>query len=206
MHALGMTALPRIGRPIVQHLQWQIRGVGPPVADAGMSATDANENSRLECAKSCQKFPNQRLDRLEAVARRYQHDDGHRKSLQILLEFDVLIGRQQGVEFCRCLPQESAMLRLVQPICVTVRTSCPVSRPANGLGKDSSSRSRTGGQKVLGDLQGGHRLLVRYGREVVEESLQAIASGEVVQEVFHRDARPDEHWGSSKNIGIAAHH
>lgn len=38
-------------------------------------------------------------ERLEAVAVGYQNDDGDRERLEVLLEFDVLVGSEDGVEF-----------------------------------------------------------------------------------------------------------
>ena len=45
------------------------------------------------------------------------------------------------------------------------------------------SRSRTGRQQVLGHFESGYGLLAGDGRKMVEESVQTVASGEVVQQV-----------------------
>ena len=59
----------------------------------------------------------------------------------------------------------------------------------SGRGNDSSSRSRTRGQQVLGDFERCDRLFPRDGGKVVDEALQVVAGGEIVQQVLDRDAR-----------------
>jgi hypothetical protein len=52
-------------------------------------------------------------------------------------------------------------------------------------------------------LKGGHCLLPRHGRELVEELIEAVASLEIVDQVPERDPGPDEDWGTPKDFGVA---
>ena len=60
----------------------------------------------LESLERLKNPSDQRHERFEAVASGYQNNDGDGKRLEVLLEFDVLIGGEDGVEFVGGLPQE----------------------------------------------------------------------------------------------------
>ena len=65
--------------------------------------------------------------------------------------------------------------------------SVSASRGASGRGSDSSCRSRTRRQPILGDFQRRDRLFPHAGGKVVDEALQAVAGSEVVQQIPYRD-------------------
>jgi len=72
-----------------------------------------------------------------------------------------------------------------QPIAATTRTSCPDSNVANGRGDDSSSRTRTGRQHLLGgNFEYSHRLLALHRREVVKELVEGISCRQRVDKVL----------------------
>jgi len=55
----------------------------------------------------------------------------------------------------------------------------------NGRGKDSSRRTRTGGQQFFGgELEYGHGLLSLHGWKMVEELVERIPCGKVVDKVL----------------------
>jgi len=60
--------------------------------------TYTNENVGLESLKNPENIGNERLKRFDTVAVGHKNDDRDRQRLQILLEFDVLVGGQQRVE------------------------------------------------------------------------------------------------------------
>ena len=53
----------------------------------------------LESVERLKNPGDQGHERFEAVAVGYQNDDGDGKRLEVLLEFDVLVGGEDGVEF-----------------------------------------------------------------------------------------------------------
>src|SRR3990172_3856488 len=61
---------------------------------------------------------------------------------------------------------------------------------------------RIGRDDLSGQLQSGHRLFARYGRELLEEYLKAVSCLEIVEENLHRDPRSDEHRSSPKDLGV----
>src|SRR5947209_321549 len=88
----------------------------------------------------------------------------------------------------------SSPLRLLaQPISGAVFTSWPTSSRFKRLGRHSSSRTRTGEERLLGLLQGRYGLLAGHGREILEEFGQWLAPFQVVQQRRERHARADEH-------------
>src|SRR6185436_13049438 len=64
---------------------------------------------------------------------------------------------------------------LAQPISGAVLASCPASSCLRRLGRHSSSRTRTGEERLLGLLQGRDGLLAGDRREVVEELRKGLA-------------------------------
>ena len=68
--------------------------------------TYANEHLWLERFKSLKNLGNERLKRFQTVAVGHENNNGHRQRLQVLLEFDVLIGSQQRVERRRRLAKQ----------------------------------------------------------------------------------------------------
>ena len=59
----------------------------------------SHQGSWLESVERLKNTGDQGHERFEAVAVGYQNDDGDGKRLEVLLEFDVLIGGEDGVEF-----------------------------------------------------------------------------------------------------------
>ena len=59
----------------------------------------SHQGSWLESVERLKNTCDQGHERFEAVAVGYQNDDGDGKRLEVLLEFDVLIGGEDGVEF-----------------------------------------------------------------------------------------------------------
>ena len=60
----------------------------------------------MECVERLENPGDQGHERFEAVAVGYQNDDGDGKRREVLLEFDVLVGSEDGVEFGGGLSQE----------------------------------------------------------------------------------------------------
>ena len=71
--------------------------------------TYANKNLGLKGLKNPKNFGNLRFERLEPVGPGYEHDDGNRQGLQVLLELDVLVGSQQRVEVGSGLREKRAV-------------------------------------------------------------------------------------------------
>ena len=46
-------------------------------------------------------------------------------------------------------------------------------------------------------------MLAGHGWKVVEEIVERVSARELVEQVFHRHSRADEHWSSAKNLWIA---
>src|SRR5262245_33648389 len=99
----------------------------------------------------------------------------------------------------------SPLLRLVHDRSVTVRTSCPLNLPASGRGKDSSSSTRTGGQEFRGNIESGDGLLASHRWEMLQKSLDRVASRQVVQKILDGHAGPGEDRRSTHDFGIAPH-
>ncbi len=91
----------------------------------------------------------------------------------------------------------------INPICLTVRTSCSGISRASCRGSDSSSRMRTGDQNIPSELKCCDGLLPCDGREVIEEIVQTVASREVVDQVLQRHACANKHGGTAQNLWIA---
>ena len=90
----------------------------------------------------------------------------------------------------------------VQPIVATVRTSWSDSSPASGLGSDSSSRRRTGSQKISGELKRGDRLLTLHGGGIVKELIEGIPGGQIVQKVLYRHPRSAKDWSAAEDLRV----
>ena len=58
-----------------------------------------HQGSWLESVERLKNTGDQGHERFEAVAVGYQNDDGDGKRLEVLLEFDILIGGENGIEF-----------------------------------------------------------------------------------------------------------
>ena len=58
-----------------------------------------HQGSWLESVERLKNTGDQGHERFEAVAVGYQDEDGDGKRLEVLLEFDVLVGGEDGVEF-----------------------------------------------------------------------------------------------------------
>lgn len=71
-----------------------------------MEITYTNERLGFELLKDPEDFRNERLERLKTIADCDQNDDGNGQCLEVLLELDVLIGSQQGVENRGGFPEE----------------------------------------------------------------------------------------------------
>jgi hypothetical protein len=54
-----------------------------------------------------------------------------------------------------------------------------------------------------GKFQSGHRLLARYGRELLEKDLEAVFCLEIVKQDLHRDSRSDEHRGAPQDLRVS---
>jgi hypothetical protein len=97
----------------------------------------------------------------------------------------VPIGGEENIEAVCCQPRSSPFSVPLQPTAATVRTSWPESHAANGRGKDSSRRTRTGWQQLLGgELEYGHCLLSLHRWKVVEELVERISCRKVVDKVL----------------------
>src|SRR5438445_7847742 len=87
----------------------------------------------------------------------------------------------------------------------TVRTSCPGSSSAIGRGNDSSSRTRTGRQEVLGgDFERGDCLFAPHGGKVGKKLIQRVSRGQVIDKILHRHPRRTEDWRAAHDrwVGV----
>src|SRR5439155_11770376 len=92
-----------------------------------------------------------------------------------------------------------------QPIAATVRISCSGSSRASGRGNDSSSWMRTGSQEISGELERRDCLLTLYGGEVVEEPIERVSSGQVIEEVLHWHPSSAKDRRAAENLGVDLH-
>src|SRR5712691_8942784 len=90
-----------------------------------------------------------------------------------------------------------------QPSACTVKTSCSVSSRARSNGTFSSSRTRTGEQSFLRDVQGGDRLLPVYGGELAEELVECFSALQVIEERPKRHTGADKDGRAAENLGVA---
>ena len=65
----------------------------------------------MESLKNTENIGDERLKRFDTVAVGYKNDDRHRQRLEVLFEFDVLVGRQQRVELGGGLPKERTVAK-----------------------------------------------------------------------------------------------
>ena len=54
-------------------------------------------------------------------------------------------------------------------------------------------------------FQDGHRLRVGYRGKIIDKVIHGMPTGEVIQQRFDRNTRPNENRGSPKNVGIAVY-
>src|SRR5437867_11687635 len=92
-----------------------------------------------------------------------------------------------------------------QPIAATVRTSCSGSSRMSARGKDSSRRIRTSSQQVSGEFEGSYRLFTAHRGEIVEELIQAVPGGKVVEEVLHGHSGSAEDWRTAQDLRVTVH-
>jgi len=62
-----------------------------------------------------------------------------------------------------------------------------------------------GPEKISGDLQGRNRLLAPDRWEMIEEALEWIASGQIVEKVLDRYAGANEYGGTAHDLRIDCH-
>ena len=91
--------------------QTALVGSRSAAGDALSLGTHANENFGLESLENPENMWNERLKRFDTVTVGHKNDDRHRQRLQVLLEFDALVGRQQCVEFGGGLPKERTVAK-----------------------------------------------------------------------------------------------
>src|SRR5712691_589055 len=93
-----------------------------------------------------------------------------------------------------------------QPAWTTVWTSWPGSSAARGRGTDSSRRTRTRQQGFAGPLESGNSLRAGHGGKGVEELVETVPGGQIVNEALGGDPGADEHRCPAQDIGIAMNH
>src|SRR3972149_5156576 len=69
-----------------------------------------------------------------------------------------------------------------QPRPTTVSTSWPASSRARSTGRCSSRRTRTGQERVAGQVECGDGLFPLHGRELVEKLVEGVAALQVVEQ------------------------
>ena len=100
--------------------------------------------------------------------------------------------------------RKRAPLRNPDHLCArTVETSWPVSSAARWRGSDSSISSRNAANDLFRELQRRDRLFSRHRREGIEKLLERVAGFEVIEQVVHGHARPDENREASHDLRIA---
>jgi hypothetical protein len=62
----------------------------------------------------------------------------------------------------------------------------------------------TGGQQIPGEFKRRDGLLTLHGRKVVEELVQRISGGQIIEEVLHRHACTPKHGGAAEQRRRAA--
>ena len=58
------------------------------------------------------------------------------------------------------------------------------------------------GEKISGQLQRSNRLVAGHRRKVIEKAVEAIASGEVVEEILHGHSGANEDWRAAHDLGV----
>src|SRR5437867_1327355 len=100
----------------------------------------------------------------------------------------------------------SPFFLLAHPISGAVLTLCPTSSRFKRLGRHSSSRTRTGEERLLGLLQGRDGLLPGHGREILEKLRQRLARFEVVQQRCEGHTRAHKYRRAAHDIRMAMNH
>lgn len=90
-----------------------------------------------------------------------------------------------------------------QPRPTTVSTSWPASSRARSTGRCSSRRTRTGQERVAGQVEGGDGLFALHRRKLVEKLVESIATFQMIEERLHRDPRADKDRGATEDVWIA---
>ena len=65
---------------------------------------------------------------------------------------------------------------------------------------------RIGDEDFACEFQGRNRLFVSYGWKFFEKYFKAVASLQIVEQDFDRDASSHEDGGTTQNFGITMHH
>ena len=65
---------------------------------------------------------------------------------------------------------------------------------------------RTGSQQIFGEVKRRDCLLTLHSRKVVEELIQRISGGQVVEEILDRHAGSSEDWRTPEDLRIDLHH
>lgn len=143
---------------------------------------------------------------VHTIAAGLEDDDSQTRAGDVLLELEVLVSRDENREAQRKGPlQESAVLQASQSTCATVLREGTASSSASSTGSDSSTRTRTLGQKLASEFQGSHCLLSTHRRERTKKVLERIPGLEVVDEVLDRHAGSHEDGHSTHDLGVAVH-
>src|SRR2546429_9617469 len=93
--------------------------------------------------------------------------------------------------------------RPAQPRPLTVRTSWPGSSSARSCGRDSSSRTRTGHQRVSRQFYCCDGLFTLDRGELVQELVQSLTAPEVVKQRLDGYTGADEDGRSAQDLWIA---
>jgi hypothetical protein len=139
-----------------------------------------NELAWRQGLKTSQEARYQGAEGSDPVRRCDEHDDGDREGTPILLMFQILIGRQEGVELTGRELQQLAVSDARPAHCGNGANFVLGSSRASGRGNDSSGSMRTGGQEISGEFESNDRLFPSHGGEVLEELIQGVPGGEVV--------------------------
>src|SRR4030095_3699383 len=142
-----------------------------------------------------------------------------RSSMRLLAAINTITTMSNADRFCWCerfrslvrKTSNSAEARasswplflLSHPISGAVLTSWPTRSRFRRLGRHSSSRTRTGEERLLGLLQGRDGVFASAGGEILEDLRQGLARFEVVQQGLERHPSANEHRCATHDLRMA---
>ena len=118
---------------------------------------------------------------LQAIGCGMRDDDPEGEPRDWLLELDAAVHRDQDI----------------------VVAAHPAQERARSTGRCSSRRTRTGEERVAGQVECGDGLFAFHGRKLVEKLVERIATFQMIEERLHRDPRADKDRGAIEDVWIA---
>ena len=130
-----------------------------------------------------------------------------RERRHVLLKWEILVHRDQGVKPPSCAAQERAVLDAL-PAQTNDRSSLMAGECRREVHRHtfSSSRTRTRQERFASHLERGQGLLATDRWELAQKFVESLAALEIVEERMDGHAATDEDGCASKDLGIAVYH